>query len=241
MLPRPGSGLGRGRGWSVAAGPGPRPKRIPDGTTRDRPARGQWPASMYPPAAAARSHDAAASFMIPSEPRPGSVLTTAPPPGSPRPPHVATAAAAARDPGRCNSRSLGVRSPILHTRQAFQRLCQLLGPTSCPLDSNAGHATPSALLWPASTLRAQAWPSTNAACSTLAPSNNAMTPLFTSCVVNVLPTRQHPGPALPGCSRATAPTAAPRAGPTRPKRKSSFTSTLNFSKSARRRHTQLLC
>ena len=127
--------------------------------------------------------------------------------------------------------------PVLHAHQRFQRLPSDAGPASSPPGSDADPSAPSARPAPAPTPRA-ASASTNAACSGLAPCNRSITPL-TSGAVNVARRASAKSASwLPAGNRVNCRASD---GPTKPKRKSSFTATLNFSNNASRRHTQLLC
>ena len=78
---------------------------------------------------------------------------------------------------------------------------------------------------------------TNAACSALAPTSRSMTPLTSGIVKVARRASANNASWLPTGNRVNC---RANDGPTRPKRKSSFTATLSFSNSASRRHTQLL-
>ena len=235
------------RGASAARarrGPGPRaalapaPARGPPRRARC-PAPWRWRASMPPPDAAARSHDAVASFMI-AHPSPRHAPGPAPTP----PPRSAWSASRAQQ----WLHDLAIPLASTHARpacaasapsrtSASRRLRQMLRqPVPRPAQT-ADHAAPSA------------GPGLGQRFTRLAPARTPPAPA--PPLATARSRRSLPGPSA-SARRVNASTACwlpagnrvscrANAGPSRPRRRSSFTSALNFSNSASRRHTQLLC
>ena len=172
----------------------------------------------------------------PPLPRRGPAPAPTPPPGWPDRPAAPAPVATISRSRAVSSRSPGVRSQF-SIRVSASRACVRCRASQFPARLRRGSR--SAVGTPCTCRNAsRGLASTNAACSALAPCNRSITPL-TSCAVNVSRrVRASTASWLPAGNRTNCRASA---GPTRPKRRSSFTATLSFSSSASRRHTQLLC